>query len=85
MHIKYAENGNITSETSIGQYCYNAERPHAISSVDNTDILISTQACTTLCNELNKISSIQENGKVITAQFNSSVFGAWLRQPEYGA
>ena len=69
MHIKYADNGNITSKTGIGQYYYNAERPHAVSSVDNTDNLISTQACTTQFNELNKISSIQENGKVMTIDY----------------
>lgn len=60
MHIKYAENGNITSKTGIGQYYYDAERPHAVSSVDNTDNLISTQDCTTQFNDLNKISSLQE-------------------------
>jgi RHS repeat-associated protein len=69
MHIKYADNGNITSKTGIGQYYYNAERPHAVSSVDNTDNLISTQACTTQFNELNKISSIQEDGKVMTIDY----------------
>ena len=69
MHIKYADNGNITSKTGIGQYYYSAERPHAVSSVDNTDNLISTQACTTQFNDLNKISSIQENGKVMTIDY----------------
>lgn len=69
MHIKYAENGNITSKTGIGQYYYSAERPHAVSSVDNTDNLISTQDCTTQFNDLNKISSLQENGKVMTIDY----------------
>ena len=69
MHIKYAENGNITSKTGIGQYYYDAERPHAVSSVDNTDNLISTQDCTTQFNDLNKISSLQENGKVMTIDY----------------
>ena len=71
MHIKYAENGNITSKTGIGQYYYDAERPHAVSSVDNTDNLISTQDCTTQFNDLNKISSLQENGKVMTIDYAS--------------
>lgn len=69
MHIKYAENGNITSKTGIGQYYYDAERPHAVSSVDNTDNLISTQDCTTQFNDLNKISSLQEKGKVMTIDY----------------
>lgn len=69
MHIKYAENGNITSKTGIGQYYYDAERPHAVSSVDNTDNLISTQDCTTQFNDINKISSLQENGKVMTIDY----------------
>lgn len=69
MHIKYAENGNITSKTGIGQYYYDAERPHAVSSVDNTDNLISTQDCTTQFNDLNKISSLQENGMVMTIDY----------------
>ena len=69
MQIKYAENGNITSKTGIGQYYYDAERPHAVSSVDNTDNLISTQDCTTQFNDLNKISSLQENDKVMTIDY----------------
>ena len=69
MHIKYADNGNITSKTGIGQYYYNAERPHAVASVDNTDNLISTQACITQFNDLNKISSLQENDKVMTIDY----------------
>lgn len=69
MHIKYDENGNITSKTGIGQYYYDAERPHAVSSVDNTDNLISTQDCTTQFNDLNKISSLQENGMVMTIDY----------------
>ena len=69
MHIKYAENGNITSKTGIDQYYYDAERPHAVSSVDNTDNLISTQDCTTQFNDLNKISSLQENGMVMTIDY----------------
>jgi RHS repeat-associated protein len=69
MHINYADNGNITSKTGIGQYYYSAERPHAVSSVDNTDNLISTEACTTQFNDLNKISSLQENGKVMTIDY----------------
>lgn len=69
MHIKYADNGNITSKTGIGQYYYNSERPHAVSSVDNTEKLISTQDCTTQFNDLNKISSLQENNKVMTIDY----------------
>lgn len=69
MHIKYAENGNITFKTGIGQYYYDAERPHAVASVDNTDNLISTQACITQFNDLNKISSLQENDKVMTIDY----------------
>ena len=69
MHIKYADNGNITSKTGIGQYYYNAERPHAVASVDNTDNLISTQACITQFNDLNKISSLQEKDKVMTIDY----------------
>ena len=69
MHIKYAENGNITFKTGIGQYYYDAERPHAVASVDNTDNLISTQACITQFNDLNKISSLQENYKVVTIDY----------------
>ena len=34
-----------------------------------TDNLISTQDCTTLFNDLNKISSLQENGKVMTIDY----------------
>ena len=69
MHIKYAENGNITSKTGRAQCYYDAERSHAVSSVDNTDNLISTQDCTTQFNDLNKISSLQENGKVMTIDY----------------
>ena len=69
MHIKYADNGNITSKTGIGQYYYNPELPHAVASVDNTDNLISTQACITQFNDLNKISSLQENDKVMTIDY----------------
>lgn len=69
MHVKYADNGNITSKTGIGQYYYNAERPHAVSSIDNTDRLVSTQDCTTRFNDLDKISSLQENDKIMTIEY----------------
>lgn len=73
MHVKYADNGNITSKTGIGQYYYNAEHPHAVSLVDNTDNLISTQDCTTLFNDLNKMSSLQENSKVMTIDYGPNL------------
>lgn len=38
-----------------------------------TDNLISTQDCTTQFNDLNKISSLQENGMVMTIDYGPDI------------
>lgn len=43
--VTYDTNGNILSKTGIGQYYYEADQPHAVSELDNTErlILLNTQ------------------------------------------
>ncbi|MBR6278937.1 MAG: VCBS repeat-containing protein [Bacteroidales bacterium] len=38
--IEYAENGNITFKSGLGNYEYFRKRPHALESVENTDTII---------------------------------------------
>lgn len=70
MAMQYADNGNIISKTGVGSYYYDeSEHPHAVSSIDNTENLVSSQECLTQFNAQNKISYIQENDLNMTIDY----------------
>ncbi len=64
MSVTYGPGGNILSKTGVGNYTYNdAFKPHAVVSVDNDSALIPASALSTVFNDLNKISSIEDEGE----------------------
>lgn len=64
MSVTYGPGGNILSKTGVGNYTYNdAFKPHAVVSVDNDSALIPASALSTVFNDLNKISSIEDDGE----------------------
>ena len=66
MNIDYKPNGNINSKTGLGIYAY-GEKPHAVTSVENTGKLISTNLQEITYTAFNKVNSIKE--KVGTDNF----------------
>lgn len=60
MNIDYKPNGNINTKTSLGQYGYDSPRPHAVTSVDNTGKLISTDGQKISYTAFNKVSAVRE-------------------------
>lgn len=64
MSVTYGPGGNILSKTGVGNYTYNdAFKPHAVVSVDNDSALIPASTLSTVFNDLNKISSIEDEGE----------------------
>ncbi len=61
--ISYAPNGNITTQTDIGRYYYEGNRPHAVTAVDNTRGKIPTSQLDTEYNAFGKVSQIGDYGE----------------------
>ena len=61
--VTYAVDGNITSMTGVGNYYYESSKPHALTSVDNTDGRFSSSSLTTAWTTFNKINVILEGGR----------------------
>jgi RHS repeat-associated protein len=59
MNMGYKPNGNIDTKTGLGQYGYGS-RPHAVTSVENTDSLISSGNQQIDYTSFNKVSRIGE-------------------------
>ena len=59
MNLDYKPNGNINSKTGLGAYSYGA-KPHAVTSVENTGKLVSTNLQDITYTAFNKINSITE-------------------------
>ncbi|GAB6010243.1 polymorphic toxin type 23 domain-containing protein [Dysgonomonas reticulitermitis] len=59
MSMDYMPNGNIDSKTGLGLYDYGS-RPHAVSSVENTNGLISTEDQVITYTAFNKAASISD-------------------------
>lgn len=62
MQMAYANSGNITSKTGIGDYTYDSDLPHAVTAVDNSNNLIASDSHSTIFNAFNKIQEISGNG-----------------------
>lgn len=60
--IEYAPDGNIISKSDVGGYTYNGFKPHAVSEVENTSALISSESLLTAFNEFNMVESIEQEG-----------------------
>lgn len=62
MAIQYDDNGNIASKTGLGNYYYpsSSTRPHAVTAVDNTSALVSTNSQQITYNALGKVATITE-------------------------
>lgn len=56
----YADNGNLTYKTGIGHYTYDNVRPHAVTSIENTDCLMSMSRLDTDYNDFGKIDNIYD-------------------------
>ena len=58
--ITYGDDGNILSRTGMGAYDYLGSKPHAVTSVDNTDYLIASASQQIEYNPLGKAVLIRE-------------------------
>jgi RHS repeat-associated protein len=70
MTIGYAPNGNINNKTGIGTYTYDASRPHAVESVDNTAGLISNSPQSITYTAFGKAETITEAVGNVTYDLN---------------
>ena len=64
-----SSNGNILSKTAVGDYSYNGSKPHAVTSVTNTDGLIPTTTQRLTVTSFNKVDSIVEDNLVYTLKY----------------
>jgi RHS repeat-associated protein len=60
MKINYNPNGNISNKTGLGTYSYHSTKKHAITGVDNTAGLISTEEQNIAYTAFNKAYNIKE-------------------------
>ncbi len=58
--IDYAENGNITFKTGLGNYEYFRKRPHALESVENTDTIIKNPLQEVEYTPFNKVETLTQ-------------------------
>lgn len=56
----YADNGNLTYKSGIGHYTYGSVRPHAVTTIENTDRLMALSRLDTEYNEFGKVSRIHD-------------------------
>jgi RHS repeat-associated protein len=62
----FADNGNITSKTDVGNYVYDASRIHAIASVTNPSGMVSSLGQTITYAAYQQPMTIAENGNTLT-------------------
>ncbi|MFN8208751.1 MAG: FG-GAP-like repeat-containing protein [Bacteroidales bacterium] len=91
MTMSYAQNGNIASKTSVGDYSYGT-KPHAVTSVTNPDGLIDTTGQQITYTSFNKVESIIEGTARYTIQYGfanertlskSYTNGVWQKKTYY--
>jgi RHS repeat-associated protein len=68
LSMNFANNGNITNKTSVGDYTYST-MPHAVTGVTNPNGLISTAAQRLTYTSFNKADSIIQGNYVYTLQY----------------
>ncbi len=69
MTMTYAANGNISSNTLVGNYTYGGSGPHAVTSVTNPGGLISTTTQRVTYTSFNKADSIIQANLVYTVAY----------------
>jgi len=70
MRMSYETNGNICFKTGVGNYAYQADdHPHAVTSVDNTENIVSTSTLNTIFNDLNRIKVVNDASTGSTTTF----------------
>lgn len=70
MNISYARNGNILSKTGLGKYSYNnSNKPHAVSSVENSGEILPSSELLTSFNSFGLIEKIEDNENNRSMQF----------------
>ena len=67
--MTYSSNGNILSKTAVGDYSYNGSKPHAVTSVTNTDGLIPTTTQRVTVTSFNKVDSLIQDNLVYTLKY----------------
>ncbi|MFN8208935.1 MAG: FG-GAP-like repeat-containing protein [Bacteroidales bacterium] len=91
MTMSYAQNGNIASKTSVGDYSYGT-KPHAVTSVTNLSGLIPTTNQKITYTSFNKVDSIIEGTAMYTLQYGfandrtlskSYTNGVWQKKTYY--
>ena len=58
--VAYENNGNIAAKVEVGEYSYDSTHPHAVTSVDNYQNIISSDNQAIEYNAYGKISHIEE-------------------------
>ncbi len=78
MSISYARNGNILSKTGLGTYSYNnGVKPHAITSVENSESIIPSSELLTTFNSFGLIDKIEDNDNNRSMKFS---YGAYMQR-----
>jgi RHS repeat-associated protein len=57
---QYLANGNIDTKTGLGHFAYNGTQPHAVTGIDNTDIIVDPEEQTIDYTPFNKVQFITE-------------------------
>ena len=66
---EYADNGNLIYKTGIGHYTYDSARPHAVTSIENTERLMAESRLDTEFNAFGKISRIADDADGLNIEF----------------
>lgn len=71
MSISYARNGNILSKSGLGTYSYNnGVKPHAVTSVENSEAIIPSSELLTTFNSFGLIDKIEDNDNNRSMKFS---------------
>lgn len=68
--IEYNELGNITYSSYVGNYYYNSDKPYSVTSVDNTNGSLTTNAMIISYNSQLRANSIEQNNKKILFDYD---------------
>ena len=60
--VSYSPNGNIDRQTGIGRYFYDSTKPHAVTGVENTGLVVPLTPLRTVYNPFGKIATMADDG-----------------------
>ena len=71
MTVTYSANGNITSKMGVGTYSYSSAKPHAVTSIENTQKAISDESQTIAYTPFNKVQTITQGDKTLNITYGT--------------